>query len=379
MTDWKIASRVREEDYINLNPLQTGGASTADARKAVISHADGYSICDWCAGELCSIEKPRIRGFLDEAAKFLGMDNAMITNGCREAKYAILHAITKPGEAVVLDDNRHYSSHVACERMGLRIYEAAATSEPDYEILPQAFQNAIETVKARTGNVPNAALLTHVDGSYGNVTDARAIAGICSDAGVPLILNAAYSAGRMPLDNRKIGADFIACSCHKSWSAAGGNIGLLATDDKWSEKIFKKSERYKSKPLEILGCSARGPQAVALMASFDHVKERVKNWDEEVKKARWLMDEFRQTGIEQVGQKPTHHDLNFVKSDILYEISKRHKKKNFFLYHELKKRGIIGVRPGLTKNFKLSTYGKSREQIRHVAESFKQIIGEFSG
>ena len=47
-----IEVREREEDYININPLQTAGRPYADARKAVISYVDGYSVCDWCKGDL---------------------------------------------------------------------------------------------------------------------------------------------------------------------------------------------------------------------------------------------------------------------------------------------------------------------------------------
>ena len=48
----KLELRDREESFINLNPLQTGGKTTPEARKAVISYIDGYSICDWCKGAL---------------------------------------------------------------------------------------------------------------------------------------------------------------------------------------------------------------------------------------------------------------------------------------------------------------------------------------
>ena len=68
---------------------------------------------------------------------------------------------------------------------------------------------------------------------------------------VPFLLNTAYSSGRMEIDGKKIGADFIACSGHKSWAAGGGNIGILAIKEGWQDKVFKRSANWKSKPLEI--------------------------------------------------------------------------------------------------------------------------------
>jgi len=41
------------------------------------------------------------------------MDAAILTNGCREAKFAVLHALTKPGDPVVIDGNKHYTTYVA--------------------------------------------------------------------------------------------------------------------------------------------------------------------------------------------------------------------------------------------------------------------------
>jgi Sep-tRNA:Cys-tRNA synthetase len=366
--------RDREEDYININPLQTAGRPYPDARKAVISYVDGYSVCDWCKGELCAMEKPPIKVFLDDVAKFLGMDAAMLTNGAREAKFAVLHAITKPGDSVVMDGNRHYTTYVAAERAGVKIYEVPSNGTPEFRINPDDYAKVFEQVKTETGTLPKAAILTHVDGSYGNIVDAEAVGKTCKQYGIPYLLNTAYSSGRMPIDGKKLGADYVACSGHKSWAAGGGNIGLLAVTSEGAEKVFNRSPKYKAKPLEILGCSARGSATVALMASYPHVKERVKHWDREVENAQWLMKEFESMGLQVLGTKPRMHDVNFIVSDILYKISETHKKKNFFLYSELKDRGVIGIKSGLTKNFKLSTYGKSREQIEHLAWAFRDII-----
>jgi Sep-tRNA:Cys-tRNA synthetase len=369
--------RDRDEDYININPLQTAGRTYPETRKVVASYVDGYSVCDWCKGDLCSMDKPPVKAFLDDVAGFLGMDAAMLTNGCREAKYSVLHTITKPGDAVVVDGNKHYTTYVAAERAGLKVFEVGSSSHPEFKINPNGYADAVEAVKKATGDLPKTAILTHVDGSYGNVVDARAVGNICSEYGVPFLLNTAYSSGRMPVDGRKLGADFIACSGHKSWAAGGGNIGILAVTSEWADRVLRKSDEYAVKPLEILGCSTRGSATVALMASYPHVKERIGNWDREVENARWLMEKLKSLGINQLGVTPTEHDVNFVESDVLYKISETHKKRGFYLYHELKKRGVIGVKAGLTKNFKFSTYGKSRRQVEHIAWAFKDIVETF--
>lgn len=369
--------REREEDCVNINPLQTAGRTYPETRKAVTAYVDGYSVCDWCKGDLCTIEKPPVKAFLDDAASFLGMDAAMLTNGAREAKYAVMHNLTGSGDAVVMDGNKHYTTYVAAERAGLKIFEVPSSGHPEFRIDPQGYAQAFEQVKKETGGLPKLAVLTHVDGNYGNVVDAGAVGKVCREYQVPYLLNTAYSSGRMPVDGKSYGADFISCSGHKSWAAGGGNIGLLAVTSQWVDKVLAHSEQYKVKPLEILGCSTRGSATIALLASYPRVKERVKEWGKEVEAARWLMGELESLGLTQLGTKPTSHDVNFIESDVLYEISKTHKRKNFYLYNELKKRGVIGIKAGLTKHFKLSTYGKSQKQLEHVAWAFKDIIEKF--
>ncbi|RLI13737.1 MAG: O-phospho-L-seryl-tRNA:Cys-tRNA synthase, partial [Candidatus Hecatellales archaeon] len=60
-------------------------------------------------------------------------------------------------------------------------------------------------------------------------------------------------------------------------------------------------------------------------------------------------------------------------SEGFYRVSKTHKRRGFFLYEELRDRGIVGVQPGLTRHFKLNVYGLSWEEVKHVAEAFQEI------
>ncbi|MFH1838156.1 MAG: hypothetical protein ABH808_01515 [Candidatus Kuenenbacteria bacterium] len=74
------------------------------------------------------------------------------------------------------------------------------------------------------------------------------------------------------------------------------------------------------------------------------------------------------------GEKPHQHDLMFFESDKLFEISQKDKRGRYFLYQELKKRGIWGIKPGLTKNFKLSTFSASKEELKKVINAFAEIL-----
>jgi Sep-tRNA:Cys-tRNA synthetase len=257
------------------------------------------------------------------------------------------------------------------------VVESVPKSNDDfYSISPEGYSDAIKSIQERGGNVA-LALLTYPDGSYGNLVDAKAVSKICHDEGVPFLLNGAYSVGRMPVSARDLGADMIVASGHKSMASCGP-IGLLGADAGFASRIFRKSKSDPGKELELLGCTLRGAGLLTMMASFPHVVERVKKWGYEVEKARWFAAEMESMGIVLRGDRPHNHDLMFFVSSNLYEISRRVKKGRYFLYNELKSRNIFGIKPGLTRQFKLSTYMLSEDDLRYVLDSFSEIISKYA-
>ncbi|RLI80216.1 O-phospho-L-seryl-tRNA:Cys-tRNA synthase [Archaeoglobales archaeon] len=366
------------KNFINIDPLQTGGILTKEARETLMEWGDGYSICDFCQGRLDEIKTPPIYNFVhNDLPKFLGCDVARVTNGAREGKFIVMHSLalkTVKDAYVILDGNAHYSSYVAAERANLKVVEVPKTDYPDFRINVDTYAETIEETKKK-GEVI-LSLLTYPDGNYGNLPNAKAIAKVCHEYDIPLLLNCAYAIGRMPVKMDKIDADFIVGSGHKSM-AASGPIGVLGMKEDYAELVLRKSDKYKNKEVELLGCTARGATIMTLIASFPHVKKRVKDWDREVEKARWFAKKMEELEIVQLGDKPHNHDLMFFHAENLYEISRRVKGGRFFLYRELKAKKIHGIKPGLTRYFKLSTYMVPKEDLKYVLETFKEIIAKY--
>jgi Sep-tRNA:Cys-tRNA synthetase len=96
-----------------------------------------------------------------------------------------------------------------------------------------------------------------------------------------------------------------------------------------------------------------------------------------VDKARWFSAEMEKLGMIQQGERPHNHDLMFFLAENLYEISQRAKKGRYFLYRDLKERGICGIKPGLTRQFKLSTFGLGRAELEKVLQAFAGIIESY--
>ena len=368
----KLSTLRREhKGLINLMPLQTGGMLTGAAREALVEFGDGYSVCDFCQGVLCNMTNPPIRDFVEEVLPpFLGCEVATITHGAREAKFMVMHSLAKPGDAILVDGNRHYTTFVAAERVGLDIIEVPHSGHPEFAIDVNEYERLIKK------RAPKLSLLTYPDGNYGNIPDARRLGEITQEYNIPYILNGAYAVGRMPISIEEIGADFIIGSGHKSMAAAGP-VGVLGMKKKWEQIVLRKSARHSNKDIELLGCTVRGVPLMTLMASFPYVKERVDHWDEQVSKAQWFSAEVEKLGFIQLGEKPHRHDLLHFDAPALYEISRRVRERGYFLYKELKERGIWGPQPGLARSFKLSTFAADRQQLGFVIDSFKAILNKY--
>ena len=371
------------ENYVNLHPIQRGGILTLEARKALLEWGDGYSVCDYCfEARVDLIQNPPIKDLISDIATFLNMDDVRFTAGCRHAKSAVVSSMTEPGDTIVLDSLAHYTSYIAAESNSVKVFEVPHDGYPGFNIDEIGYARAFEEVERTTGKPAALAIATHADYRYGNMLDAEKIGKVCREYDVPFLLNTAYTSGIMPIDAKKMNVDFLCCSGHKSW-AATAPLGILATTYEWSDQTFDKSKirgnwsgrGFTKKEMAFFGCSpVYGLPLMTLMASFPTVVERVKKWDEEVAQARRFAHELEKIeGFFQMGNKPHNHTLMNIESHSLYEASQNTKKKGYFLYKELKKRKVIGLHPGMTKNFKVNTYGLSEAQLEHAIWAFKDI------
>ncbi len=386
---YKNLTRGVEERMINLNPIQSGGRAGdyPGVVQAVLRFIDGYSVCDFCMkGRLDLIESPPLCDFHRDIASFLDMDEARLFPGCRQAQYAAFHALVKPEDTIVMDSLAHYSTYLSAERVGAKIVEIPHSGYPDFDLFLDAYAEKIEEVKKETGKWPALAFLTHVDYNYGNVFDAKGVGEISHDYGIPFVLNGAYTIGRMPVSGKDFGADVMTASLHKSFASPAPS-GLLLASEVYANVIFKgssirgswSSRNFENKEVETLGCTLPGCVAIGAMAAFPYVAERIKHWDDEVKKARYFIEQLeRINGVKQLGQRPHNHDLIHFESESFFEIAQKHPRKGFFLYEELRERGVAGVQPGLSKAFKVSTYGKSGDQTKLAAEAFLDIAEKYN-
>ena len=381
-----IEVRAREELFINVNPIQAAGRLTPEAMKATLSYGDGYSTCDWCGKpfRLDKIRRPPISEFHVELAKFVGMDQARVVPGARRGFQAVVSSLVEKGDSVVVSSLAHYTEFLAVEVVGGVVKEVPLNERNI--VTGENTARKIEKVKRETGKLPKLIMIDHFDYMFGNEHDLRAIAKVAKAYAIPFLANCAYSIGVMPINGREIGADFLVGSGHKSFASPAPS-GIVATTNEWADKVFRTTQmvgdvterKFGIKEVEMMGCTLMGANLIAMMASFPRVRERVKLWDDEVKKINYFVGEFLKIeGNRVLSETPRKHTLAKVDTTRSFDnIARTHKRRGFFLSDELKNRRIVGEFPGATRQWKLNTYGLTWDQIRYLAQAFHDIAKKY--
>jgi len=155
------------------------------------------------------------------AAKLLGVarpeEIAFTFNGT-DSLNTIIHGVLKPGDHVITSDVEHNSVlrplQTLKDRWGLETTIVPADQSGLVE--PQAFQNAIQ-------KNTRLIILNHASNVTGTIQPVNDVGDIARKAGVLFLVDAAQSAGHLPLNVAEMPIDFLACPGHK------GLLGPLGT------------------------------------------------------------------------------------------------------------------------------------------------------
>ena len=381
-----IPIRSREENFINIQPIQAAGRLTQEARKALAAYGDGYSTCDACRKpfRLDKITKPGIAEFHADLASFVNMDVARVVPGARRAFQAVTQSLVAKGDSVIVSALAHYTEFLAVEGAGGLVKEVPLNEKN--LVTPEATAIKIEDVIRETGKTPTLVMMDHVDYQQANVHDISGIAKVAHQYDIPILYNGAYTVGIMPVDGKSLGVDFVVGSGHKSMASVAPS-GLLAATTEWGEKVFNTTamtgdltkRKFGIKEVQMLGCTLMGGTLLSMMASFPAVKERTLHWDDEVRRSNYFIDKLLSiSGSKVVSEHPRKHTLTKVDTTGSFDtVAKTHKRRGFFLSDELSSRGIIGEFAGATRTWKLNTYGLSEKQVEYLADVFIEIAEKY--
>ena len=145
-------------------------------------------------------------------------DRVVFTSNCTHGLNLAIHSLIKQGDRVAISGFEHNAVtrplHVLGAKLriaGRKLFDWDDTLESFYQALHQGV---------------DAAVFTHMSNVFGYILPVEQMAAMCAQQGIPFIVDAAQSAGSLPVSLKNLGADFIAMPGHKGLLGPQGT-GLL--------------------------------------------------------------------------------------------------------------------------------------------------------
>lgn len=157
-----------------------------------------------------------------EAAQLFGVpepDNVILTYNATHALNMAIKSLVAPGDTVVISGYEHNAVTRPLHAIGGVRTRVVNGRLFDQDQMLEGFRRAV------SGDV-RAVVCTHMSNVFGFALPVDGIAELCRQRGVPLIVDASQSAGRLPIDLSGWGAAFVAMPGHKGLYGPQGT-GLL--------------------------------------------------------------------------------------------------------------------------------------------------------
>ena len=156
-------------------------------------------------------------------------EQVVLTANCTQGLNMAIRSLVEPGASVVISGFEHNAVARPLYALGARV-TVAGRRLFDWEDTLRQWEQAL---KKR----PKAAVFTHVSNVFGYVLPLRELARLCHHYGVPFIVDAAQSAGSIPLELQELGAAFMAMPGHKGLLGPQGT-GLLLCGQELKPLLF---------------------------------------------------------------------------------------------------------------------------------------------
>ena len=145
-------------------------------------------------------------------------EHVVLTSNCTHGLNMAIRTLVKPGDRVVISGFEHNAVTRPLRGLGARV-TVAGRRLFDWEDTLRSFRKALDMGA-------KCAVFTHVSNVFGYILPVEEMARECRRRGIPFILDAAQSAGAVPIDFEALGADFVAIPGHKGLLGPMGT-GLL--------------------------------------------------------------------------------------------------------------------------------------------------------
>ena len=146
-------------------------------------------------------------------------EQVVFTANCTHGLNIAISTLVKPGGRVVISGFEHNAVTRPLHALGADV-RVAGRRLFDWEDTLQQWEQALK-------RGVDAAVFTHVSNVFGYILPVEEMAALCRQYRVPFVVDAAQSAGMLPVSLEKWGADFIAAPGHKGLLGPQGTGVLL--------------------------------------------------------------------------------------------------------------------------------------------------------
>ena len=149
-------------------------------------------------------------------------EQVVLTTSCTHGLNIAIRSLVKPGGRVVVSGFEHNAVTRPLHAQGAQI-AVAGRKLFDWEDTIRSFRRELD-------RGAEAAVFTHVSNVFGYILPVGELAKLCRERNIPFILDAAQSAGVLPIDMEALGAEFVAMPGHKGLLGPQGTGLLLCRD-----------------------------------------------------------------------------------------------------------------------------------------------------
>ena len=190
-----VAQSVHRALITCANPGRGGYPAAMDAAKVVLN-------CRIRAAELFDCQPEQVA----------------FTGNCTQGLNVAIYTLFRPGDRVVVSGFEHNAVTRPLHALGAEVVVAGRRLFD--------WDNTLEEFEAALRRGAAGAVFTHVSNVFGYILPVEQMAQLCRQYSVPFVIDAAQSAGVLPVRLEALGADFVAMPGHKGLLGPQGT-GLL--------------------------------------------------------------------------------------------------------------------------------------------------------